>query len=68
MARLTSHFLDRLTALSLPEGPAPALLELLDTADVWRRRPRFDALLTVLHCATPPASPAASGNWNWPRR
>ena len=54
MARLTSHFLDRLTALSLPEGPAPALLELLDTADVWRRRPRFDALLTVLHCATPP--------------
>jgi len=54
LACLASHCTRRLTASELEQQLVPALLELLDTADAWRRQPRFEALLVVLRCAIPP--------------
>lgn len=53
LACLTSHFITRLKAPELQQQPVAVLLELLDTADAWRRQPRFEALLEVLRCAMP---------------
>lgn len=54
MARLTCHFKSELADLSSTGNPsALALLDLLDYADLWRRAPRFEALLQVLDCTLP---------------
>ncbi|GAA0843651.1 fused tRNA nucleotidyltransferase/2',3'-cyclic phosphodiesterase/2' nucleotidase/phosphatase Cca [Marinobacter szutsaonensis] len=52
LARLTCHFKTALADLSSNQDSiAPALLELLDYADLWRREARFEALLQVLDYA-----------------
>lgn len=54
LAGLTAHFKAEVTELcSMDRLPADRLLELLDTADLWRRPERFQALMEVLGCALP---------------
>ncbi|EMP55226.1 polynucleotide adenylyltransferase/metal dependent phosphohydrolase [Marinobacter santoriniensis NKSG1] len=54
LAGLTAHFKAVVTDLcSMDRLPANRLLELLDTADFWRRPERFQALMEVLGCALP---------------
>lgn len=54
LAGLTAHFKAEVTELcSMDRLPADRLLELLDSADFWRRPERFQALTEVLECALP---------------
>ncbi|MFO7527563.1 MAG: multifunctional CCA tRNA nucleotidyl transferase/2'3'-cyclic phosphodiesterase/2'nucleotidase/phosphatase [Marinobacter sp.] len=54
LARLACHFKTALADLSSNEdSTASVLLELVDYADLWRRGPRFEALLQVLDYAMP---------------
>ena len=55
MSRLTCRFMAELSRHPADSISAEEILELLDTADLWRRSERFDALLDTLACTLPQA-------------
>src|SRR5690554_445077 len=55
MSRLVCHFIAELSRHPADSISAEEILELLDTADLWRRSERFDVLLETLACTLPEA-------------